>query len=176
VRRIRLSRFGAPAELGDYSDTSAVELVTSAASLELELRVPEPSALALPALAIDSLMLTRQGFGDTGPLLESTVLGARVGVGGRDTVLDATSLGLSGLRGAQVERIRLTDRGIGFTVAGAVERITIGGKPMGLSSRFRWLEREQAWSLRIGLLAWVLMLLAGVVFWRTTNVSSTTAN
>ena len=175
VHRIRLSRFGAPPELHDYGDTSSVELVTSAGSLELELRVPELSGLTLPRFTIDSLELLRRGYGDAGPLAESTVLGARIRIDRRDTVLDAIPLSLGGLRQADMDRVRLTDRGIGFTITGPVDRITIGGKALAFPSRLQGLIRDRLSHVAAGVLAYILILLAGVWSWRTTHVARATA-
>jgi hypothetical protein len=174
VRRIRLSGLGAPPALHDYADTSSVQLVTSGGSLELELRVRELSDLTLPTLAINSLELLRQGYGDTGPVAESTVMDARVRFDRRDTVLKATPLGLEGLRQGWIDKIRFTERGIGLSFTGTVERITVGGRPLGFPSRLEWLARDRPSWLGLGALTYILVLLAGALSWRTIHVTSAT--
>jgi hypothetical protein len=174
LRQIRLSRFGAPAELHDFADTSSVELHTGAGSLDLELRARSLSDLTLPPLVIDSLELQRQGFGDAGPLSEPTVLHASLRFNGRDLVLDTTSLGLGGLRRAAVEKIRFIPRGIAFTVTGPVESISVRGNPLPFPSRLEWLRRERPSALWLGAVTYVLVLLAGALSWRMIHVARAT--
>ena len=176
VHRIRLSRFQSPPESHDYGESSALELVTSDTSLNLELQFLEPARISLPRLMVDSIQLLRQGFSDVGPLAESTVLGARVHFDGRDIVLGATPLRLSGLREADMNNVRLIDRGIAFTISGSVKRIMIGGKALAFPSRLQWLIREQPSYLALGALAYLLILLTAVMSWRTSHALRATTN
>ena len=174
LRRIRLSRFGAPAELHDYADTSSVELLTGPGSLDVELQARNLSDITLPPLMIDSLELQRQGFGDAGPLSEPTVLRARLRFNGQDLVLNTTSLSLGGLGRGAVEKIRLIPRGIAFNVTGPVEAISVRGNPLPFPSRLEWLRRERPSSLWLGALTYVLVLLAGALSWRMIHVARAT--
>jgi len=176
VHRIRLSRFRLAPELHDYGDSSAIELVTSDTSLNLEMEFLQPDRISLPRLMVDSIRMLRQGFDEQGPTLESTVLGARVHFDGRDTVLDATPLSMSGLHEADMDKLRLVDRGIAFTIHGSVQRIMIGGKALAFPSRLQWLIREQPSYLALGALAYLLILLTLVMSWRTSHALRATTN
>jgi len=172
VNRIRLSRFGSPAELHDYADSSALELFTADTSLDLVVRFLHPAGVGMPRLSVDSLQLSRQVIDDAGPHAEPTVLAARVHFDGRDMV-DSTALRLSGLHDAGMNSVRLMDRGIAFTIRGSVRRIVIGGIPLAFPSRLRWLIREQPAYLALGGLAYLLILVMLVMMWRTSHVAST---
>ena len=175
VHRIRLSRFGSPAELHDYGDSSALELVTSDTSLNLVTQFLQPAGIGVPRLMVDSIEMLRRGFNEAGPLTESTVLGGRVHFDGRDISLAATPLSLGGLRQSDMSNVRLIDRGIAFTISGSVTRIMIGGKPLAFPSRLQWLIRERSPYLLLGALAYVLILLTLVLSWRTSHGSRATA-
>jgi hypothetical protein len=176
VHRIRLSLFRSPAALHDYGDSSAMELVTSDASLDLEMGFRQPAGVSTSRLMVDSIELLRHGFNEAGPVLESTVLHGRVHLDGRDTVFDTTPVTLSGLRQADISNLRLIDGGIAFTITGSVTRISIGGRPLAFPSRLQWLIRERPAYVLLGALAYVLIFLTVVMSWRTSHVSRATAN
>jgi hypothetical protein len=176
VHRITLSRFGLAAELRDYADTSALQLASSTTPLELALQFREPSRFTEPRFPVHSVQLIRKGFGDSGPMPESTVLSARLHFDGRDTSINRTHLSLGGLFDAQVDQLRLIDSGIAFSLTGTAKHIAIGGRTVEFPSRLEWLFREQPLALLAGALAYVLLLLTALIGWRTTHASKPIAS
>ena len=151
-----------------------MEIGTSDTSLNLDVQFLQPAGFSVSSLTIDSIEMVRRGFGDDGPFAESTVLRAGIHFDGRDTVLALTHLSLGGIHVAMT-KFRLIDRGVAFTIDGTVKQIAIGGKPLALPSRLRWLSREQASYLWLGALAYVLILVTLVMGWRASHVSRAAA-
>jgi len=172
VHRIKLSRFRSTPEIHDYGTNSTMEVASSVALLELTLLFRHPGAVATPGFYVDSLELMRRGYNERGqPLAESTTLRARLDFGGPDTIaLGATRLGLHRLHAAAIDDLRLIDRGLAFTVHGSVGGITIGANAVPFPSWLEHLIDERFLYVLVGVVAYLLTLVAVTLSWRTSHV------
>jgi hypothetical protein len=147
-------------------------LHTSNRDLAITLQLAEPQTVEMPNFSINELGLTRTRRVGGRDKLESMVIDATVRFDEIGRVAASTRTGKVlqlDVQHGLLERLQLQDRGISFLFSGRVKEIAVDGIVRPLPSRMEWLLHARPWHVGVGALAYILILLAAVLSWRTSH-------